>query len=63
MPPPTPNKSGKAEKAPSQQESNFDLKSHPNGTYRILLSLSKKKPTHFQIFVISEKSIFCVLSS
>lgn len=31
MPPPTPNKSGKAEKAPSQQESNFDLKSHPNG--------------------------------
>ena len=31
MPPPTPNKSGKAEKAASQQESNFDLKSHPNG--------------------------------
>ena len=35
MPPPTPNKSGKAaEKAPSQQESNFDLKSHPNGMFR-----------------------------
>ena len=31
MPPPTPTKSGKAEKAPSQQESNFDLRSHPNG--------------------------------
>lgn len=31
MPPPTPTKSDKAEKATSQQESNFDLKSHPNG--------------------------------
>ena len=51
MPPPTPNKSGKAgEKAPSQQESNFDLKSHPNGMLRILLSLSKKT-THFQVLV------------
>ena len=31
IPPPTPVKSTKAERAPSQQESNFDLKSHPNG--------------------------------
>lgn len=31
VPPPTPVKSNKAEKAASQQESNFDLKSHPNG--------------------------------
>merc|ERR1719510_426917 len=31
IPPPTPTKSNKAEKAPSQQESNFDLRSHPNG--------------------------------
>ena len=31
MPPPTPTKSDKPEKATSQQESNFDLKSHPNG--------------------------------
>ena len=31
IPPPTPTKSGKAEKASSQQESNFDLRSHPNG--------------------------------
>ena len=30
IPPPTPVKSNKAEKASSQQESNFDLKSHPN---------------------------------
>ena len=32
LPPPTPVKSNKAEKAASQQESNFDLRSHPNGT-------------------------------
>ncbi len=31
VPPPTPVKSDKAEKAASQQESSFDLKSHPNG--------------------------------
>ena len=31
IPPPTPVKSNKAEKAASQQESSFDLKSHPNG--------------------------------
>ena len=32
VPPPTPVKSNKAEKASSQQESNFDLRSHPNGS-------------------------------
>lgn len=31
VPPPTPVRSNKAEKAASQQESSFDLKSHPNG--------------------------------
>jgi hypothetical protein len=30
IPPPTPTKSDKAEKAASQQESSFDLRSHPN---------------------------------
>ena len=54
MPPPTPNKSGKAEKAPSQQESNFDLKSHPNGMLRIFQSMSKKT-RHVQKLAISKK--------
>merc|ERR1719510_1727656 len=31
MPPPTPTKPAQAEKAPSQQRSQFDLLSHPNG--------------------------------
>ena len=30
IPPPTPKKSEQAERAPSQQSSNFDLRSHPN---------------------------------
>ena len=31
MPPPTPTKPAQAEKAKSQQRSQFDLRSHPNG--------------------------------
>jgi hypothetical protein len=30
IPPPTPTKSNQAEKAPSQHESSFDLRDHPN---------------------------------